>query len=486
MTQSKSTKRSLVASGLALLVCVAMLIGSTFAWFTDSVVSTGNQIAAGNLQVDLVHVGGGADGADVSLKDNPGHPVFDYANWEPGYTVMETLRVENKGSLALQFRLDASTADAVLGAGGENLADVIDVYVYEGAGDAADTDSFQDMTPANGWRKAGTLSALMADADGLAHGVLLPENAEPKNQEPVGSVQMTVALHMQESAGNEYQSLSLGDLTFTLKAAQYTYEADGFGDDQYDVNAEYDKTDNGDGTYTDENGQLYVLYEDEYIAVDADTGVAGLFTDAAGNNYVSEGTAVNYVFSNAEEGENIVFIDDVVFAAQGSAPYLTAENATVDLNGRTVWVDLGENKNSFGVTGDGSVVKNGTFRCTGSRADYPLWVTGNTGRNHVTVENVTVEGGMQVTGTVSATLKNVTITANTYYDVYVAQDASVTVESGSFTHTGNMPHFYFFNYGARYNPTVIINGGTFSGGTPTYAVAPEFSDNPYTFTNNLG
>ena len=53
MTKTKSTKRALLMSALALLMCVSMLIGSTFAWFTDSVTSAGNKIQAGTLQVDL-------------------------------------------------------------------------------------------------------------------------------------------------------------------------------------------------------------------------------------------------------------------------------------------------------------------------------------------------------------------------------------------------------------------------------------------------
>ncbi|HIZ84301.1 MAG TPA: SipW-dependent-type signal peptide-containing protein [Firmicutes bacterium] len=235
MTNGKNTKRALLASALSLALCCAMLLSTTFAWFTDSVTSTGNQIAAGDLKIDLVHVGGGADGRDVSLKKTPQHKIFDYGLWEPGYTVMETLRVVNAGSLALQFRLDAAAVGAAAGPKGEKLADVIDVYVYEGDG-IPPTDSFADMTVANGWRNAGPLSGLMADGDGIAHGVLLPEEAEPANGEPVGSVQMTMALHMRETAGNAYQGLSLGDLNFQLHATQYTYEKDGFGS-QYDEKA---------------------------------------------------------------------------------------------------------------------------------------------------------------------------------------------------------------------------------------------------------
>jgi len=53
MTKTRSTKRALLMSGLALLMCVSMLIGSTFAWFTDSVTSAGNKIVAGTLNIDM-------------------------------------------------------------------------------------------------------------------------------------------------------------------------------------------------------------------------------------------------------------------------------------------------------------------------------------------------------------------------------------------------------------------------------------------------
>lgn len=53
MTNPKQTKRALLMSLLSLLLCCAMLIGSTFAWFTDSVTSGNNKIIAGNLDIEL-------------------------------------------------------------------------------------------------------------------------------------------------------------------------------------------------------------------------------------------------------------------------------------------------------------------------------------------------------------------------------------------------------------------------------------------------
>ena len=232
----KATKRALLTSIMALVMCVVMLVGTTFAWFTDTASTGVNKIQAGNLAIDLIHV---KNNENISIKEHPDHLIFDYDKWEPGYTAVETLRVENKGNLALKFRLDALADGATAGPAGEKLADVIDVYVS--MNEDASTTSFADMTEANGWRNAGPLSSLLTDRDGMAYGVLLPTGAtpEPGKNEPIGSVQMTVALHMQESAGNAYQGLSLGDLRFTLNATQYTYESDSFGTD-YDKKAHYD------------------------------------------------------------------------------------------------------------------------------------------------------------------------------------------------------------------------------------------------------
>ncbi len=58
MTTKKSTKSALLSSVLATALCVAMLVGATFAWFTDGVTSGKNKIVAGNLDIDLVDAEG--------------------------------------------------------------------------------------------------------------------------------------------------------------------------------------------------------------------------------------------------------------------------------------------------------------------------------------------------------------------------------------------------------------------------------------------
>ena len=58
MSSKKSTKRALLMSVISMLLCLAMLTGTTFAWFTDSVKSGMNKIVAGNLDVELQYYDG--------------------------------------------------------------------------------------------------------------------------------------------------------------------------------------------------------------------------------------------------------------------------------------------------------------------------------------------------------------------------------------------------------------------------------------------
>ena len=51
MTNKKSTKRALLVSAMAMVICFTMLLGTTFAWFTDSASSNGNIIKSGTLNI---------------------------------------------------------------------------------------------------------------------------------------------------------------------------------------------------------------------------------------------------------------------------------------------------------------------------------------------------------------------------------------------------------------------------------------------------
>lgn len=374
MTNSKNTKRALLASVLSVMLCVAMLVGSTFAWFTDSVTSGKNQIVAGNLKVDLIHVGVGEEGGDVSIKDTPDHKIFNYDQWEPGYTAMETLKVVNKGSLAFKFRLDAIASGATAAPTGEKLADVIDVYVYEGDGIPAPT-SFAAMTEGANWRNAGSLSELMADPDGMAYGVLLPADATPKNDEPVKEVQMTVALHMQEGAGNAYQGLTLGDLSFVLSATQYTFEDDAF-DNQYDKDAKY-PGDSNEGVSASTVEEINAAFQ-------------------SGEKTVALSGDIDLSVCESADGANGTYIE-------------IPEDGVLNLNGNKIIVQTFNNDSKEGGTikmqGTNAVITGGTIVAKdGNSSDGMIWPAPET---DVTVENVTFDcnnGGTLLRGNGSTAL----------------------------------------------------------------------------------
>ncbi len=218
MTKRKSTKRALLLSALSLLMCVSMLVGSTFAWFTDSVTSAGNIIKSGTLDVTMEWADGKESPDSAAWADASKGAIFDYDKWEPGFAQVRHIKIANEGTLALKYQIRIVANGLV-----EDLAEVIDVYYADPAVQVANR---SDLAAAS---VLGTLDKVLVDMDTSAAGEL-----------PAGESHMvTIALKMQESAGNKYQDQSIGtDFSVQLIATQDTYENDSF-DDQYDVNAEY-------------------------------------------------------------------------------------------------------------------------------------------------------------------------------------------------------------------------------------------------------
>lgn len=213
MTKTKSTKRALLLSALSLLMCVSMLIGSTFAWFTDSVTSSGNNIKSGTLDVEMYWADGTEAPDSATWTDASTGAIFNYDKWEPGYVEVRHIKIANVGTLALKYQIKIVANGEV-----SDLADVIDVYYVDPAVQVSDR---AQLTDAN---KLGTLTEVLANLANTANGEL-----------PAGENDtITLALKMQESAGNEYQNLAIGsDFSVVLMATQDNVEKDAF-DENYD------------------------------------------------------------------------------------------------------------------------------------------------------------------------------------------------------------------------------------------------------------
>ena len=248
MTNRKSTKRALLGSVMAMVLCLAMLIGATFAWFTDTTSTGVNKIQAGNLDVALEMKDGdnwvSAEGKTLTFKTKDNRAA-DQILWEPGCTYeLPQLRVVNKGNLALKYKIQITGIQ-----GDAKLNEVIDWTINDAA---------IDLTEGH----------LTAGQQGDA---------------------FTIKGHMQETAGNDYQNLTIDGIGINVVATQDTVESDS-SNNQYDANAEYPIT---------------VTTGDELQAI------------------VNNATApVNVVLMNSITTNNFVIPED--------------KDVTLDLNGRTV------------------------------------------------------------------------------------------------------------------------------------------------------
>ena len=216
MNKTKTTKRALLSSVLALFLCFTMLLGTTYAWFTDSVSSKGNVIQTGNLKVGFQWAERVDDLADAAWTDVNGDPIFTYVNWEPGFTAVKHFKIYNNGTLALNYQMRI-VANGVV----SDLANVIDVYVINDA--SVTSNELKAATP------VGTLLDVMGTENHISRKI--SGSLEAGSPADI----YTVAFKMRESAGNEYQNMDLGcDFTVELIATQMSAENDSFGP-EYDI-----------------------------------------------------------------------------------------------------------------------------------------------------------------------------------------------------------------------------------------------------------
>ena len=194
MTNRKSTKRALLGSVMAMVLCLAMLVGATFAWFTDTASTGVNKIQAGNLDVQLVDENGNSlEGKTLEFKKAANAAEGEAVLWEPGCTYeLPAVYVKNNGKLALKYKV------AITGINGSaKLNEVIDWTINDA-----------DLSADHSLSAGATSEAL------------------------------TIKGHMQESAGNDYMNESIDGIAITVYATQDTVESDSFNN-TYDENATY-------------------------------------------------------------------------------------------------------------------------------------------------------------------------------------------------------------------------------------------------------
>lgn len=105
--RAKSFRSAVIAAALSVVLCVGMLAGTTFAWFTDTVTSAGNIIAAGSLEAGLFYAEGW-NGEDTAWQDASEGAIFDSDAWAPGKTEIRYIKATNEGDIAFRYRLPLS------------------------------------------------------------------------------------------------------------------------------------------------------------------------------------------------------------------------------------------------------------------------------------------------------------------------------------------------------------------------------------------
>ena len=411
MTSSKSTKRALISSALAILVCVAMLIGTTFAWFTDTASTGVNKIQAGNLDIEVEYRTSSDE--DWKTLDNA-TDLFGAEGtlFEPGHTRVVELRITNAGNLALKYKIGMNVVSETAGTNKGGNPYKLSDYLKVG------TTSIQQYNPTD------QISSLMErlifqkgdfgmwTARDFANFELeYTSNGNAHALQPGAAQILGIKVYMPETVGNEANAISTEKAAFinfglNVVATQYTVESDSFGT-QYDKDAPLDFEP--------------VSTADELKAA-------------------------------AANGKNVQLTQDVALTDA-----LTFNNAvTIDLNGKTLTSSLNSTGYSLVAKADATIV-NGTYKGTGSARGIGAY-------GNLTMHNVTVDVAGQVGVACSAADRQYTIEDSTIKGGYALCNFNnnATINVSNSTLEGKNTGFYHNGSNSGLNLTVTgtkINAG---------------------------
>ena len=446
MTKFKSTKRSLLMSGLALLLCISMLIGTTYAWFTDSVVSAGNIIRTGTLDVLLQYKSNWSD--EWKTVDENTKIFKEGVLYEPGYTEVVYLRVSNVGSLAFKYLLSLNIANDE---GSENvygeefkLSDYLQIGAYvrdEYISGVNDTDA--QMPAMFGNRKAA-VSNVTLNTIATANAKIC-DNVPLLPGEDTAQI-IALVLTMPETVGNEANTRSNAEAPYIemgirLFATQYTYEKDSY-DDQYDANVDQpDVHEIHDAADFEkafaEGGQAIIENMDL-------SGENAVYAELAADKSLALNTNNSIVAKQDDKEYAIVNYGDLEITGNGTI--------TTQFKGSIEnWGKLYINNLNIDVQG----TKYGFHVKAGEVEINDLTLHAQRGGLNLQGGKVTINSG-SVTSTAYGT--------NIGYLVYAASltSAEVTINGGDYRYEGS-----YYRHGVLYagqNATIIVNGGTFGKG----------------------
>ena len=329
MTNSKSTKRALLTSVLALLMCVTMLIGATFAWFTDTASTGVNKVQAGNLDLEVQYRTTAGD--DWKTLDNA-TDLFGAEGtlFEPGHTRVVELKIKNAGNLALKYKIGMNVISETAGTNKDGNPYKLSDYLKVA------TTSIQQYNPTD------QISSLMErlifqkgdfgmwTARNFANFELeYTSNGNVHALQPGAAQILGIKVYMPETVGNEANAIlteKAASINFGLNvvATQYTVESDSYGT-QYDKDATYPAVNQAELTALLNGGKIVTLGKDiaptETITV---SGNVKSTLDLDGKKLENTNdiwSDNNWSLVSAQNGANLTITGNGTFAAKANDCY---------------------------------------------------------------------------------------------------------------------------------------------------------------------
>ena len=454
MTNRKSTKRALLGSVMAMVLCLAMLVGATFAWFTDTASTGVNKIQAGKLDValEMKDASGNWVSAEgktldfVKAADAKGEAIL----WEPGctYTLPE-LRVVNNGNLALKYMIKITGIK-----GDAKLNEVIDWTIND-----ADINL--------------TEMQLKAGEEGAA---------------------FTIKGHMKESAGNDYMNESIDGIAITVVATQDTVESDSFGK-TYDKDAEYPITvTTGDELQSIVNNATapvnivlansittnnFVIPEDKDVTLDLNGRTV---TNAESHTILNKGHLTLKDSSADKSGQIISLKGNTAALRNGDNAVCVVEGGTISRDGANgnTW-HVVENFGKMTFNGGKVVLKNGNGFAITNGWNYfdPGASTTHAVMEINALELDTDSSGIKNCRYGDLTVNDVNVASTGYWALSNDYLGTAVINGGTFTSTS----FKAVSNGAA----MTVNGGTFDGTAgffvQSYATSTVLNGGTYTNMN---
>lgn len=377
MNNKKSTKRTLLTSVLSLVLCMSMLIGTTFAWFTDSVTSGNNIIKSGNLDIELEYYN---EDTKEWITVEGASDIFTSNLWEPGHTEVVYLKLTNKGTLALKYQLGVNIVSETGSVNVEGDSFKLSQYIEYGV--------VEGKEPSYAKRE-DAVAAVKNDSIAIASGYSKSGNMEKQND----TVYLAMVVYMPDTVGNEANyatgaAVPTINLGVNLVANQYTYEEDSF-DNKYDSDA-YAKVDI-DGIQYVYDGEEVILY----LVPDSYTG--------ATVNVVEGCTQIGrYAFYYNSNVETIVLPSTVQTLDQRAFRGTSASTVILNEGLETISYQAfrdAKNLTSIEIPSTVTTIDKEAFQLSGlTSVTIPKTVTSisSSFRDCASLENVTIEGSTEI------------------------------------------------------------------------------------------